>query len=82
MAVTKKQKNCVHSFAATDRKAILKVESISSNLKGSPKKVDVVATIFKCSKCGAQKEYPDTWERGFRMLPIKKAEPALTKQKT
>jgi len=75
MAVSKKQINCVHNFQATNRKTVLKVESVSSSLKGKSEKVDVVATIFKCSKCGAQKEYPDSWERSFRILPIKKMAP-------
>ena len=75
MAVSKKQISCVHTFLATNLKAIMKVESISRSLKGKPTKIDVGATIFKCSKCGAQKEYPDHWEQNYRILPIKKVHP-------
>jgi hypothetical protein len=75
MAVSKNQIKCVHVFLATNRKSVLKVESISNNLRVKPKRMDVVATIFKCSKCGAQKEYPDSLERGFRIIPIEKAAP-------
>jgi len=74
MALSKKQMNCTHSFEATNLKSILKVESISKNLRGKPKRMDITATIFKCSKCGAKKEYPDTWEQGFRMLSPEQAE--------
>ena len=69
MAITKKQKECVHSFQATSGKAVMKVQSVSNNMRGKPKPVDVVSTVFKCSKCGAKKLYPDTWERGFSMIP-------------
>jgi hypothetical protein len=69
MRISKKQMKCVHTFLATNRKSVLKVESTSKNLRGKPTKVDVVATIFKCSKCGVQKKYPDFWEKSFNMLP-------------
>ena len=75
MAVSKKQLTCVHKFLATNIKAIMKVESIHRNLKGPPKKVDVGATIFKCSKCGVRKEFPDSWEQNYRILPTKKVKP-------
>jgi hypothetical protein len=51
------------------------VESISRGIKGKTTKLDVGATIFKCSKCGAQKDYPDYWEQGFRILPLEKVLP-------
>jgi hypothetical protein len=75
MGVSKKQMTCVHSFQATNRKAVLKVEATSKGPKGKTVKLDVVATIFKCSKCGAQKEYPDSWQQGYSMTAIEKVIP-------
>ena len=75
MAITKKQMKCIHKFLATNRKAVLKVEAIGKGPKAKPVKLDVVATIFKCSDCGAQKEYPDTWQQGYKMIVIKKVVP-------
>jgi len=75
MPVSKKQLTCIHSFQATNRKSVLKVESISRGIKGKTTKIDICATIFKCSKCGAQEDYPDYWEQGFRILPLEKVLP-------
>ena len=75
MAVTKKQKNCIHTYQATSRKVVLKVEAVSKSPKAKPVKLDVVATVFKCSNCGAKKEYPDMWEPGYRLVTIEKVVP-------
>ena len=63
----KKTKNCVHQYVATGEKGLWMVEAISLNKRGKPREIKIKTTVFKCRKCGAKKEYPDTWERNYRM---------------
>jgi hypothetical protein len=67
MAVSEKAK-CVHQFVATSRKGTLEVETFSLNKRGKPQNVHVSTTVFECSKCGASQEYPDTWEKNFKLI--------------
>ncbi len=72
MATSVKEK-CTHSFKATSRKGVLEVESFSLNKRGKPQNKEVVTTVFECDMCGEHKEYPDSWEKNFRLLPVKAA---------
>jgi hypothetical protein len=56
---------CVHKFAATGKKGIWTVDAVSTNNRGSTKRVEVPVTIFKCITCGETKEYPDVWESNY-----------------
>lgn len=72
MAISVKE-ICTHNFKATNRKGILEVESFSLNKRGKPQNKEVVTTVFECEMCGEHKEYPDSWEKNFRLLPPKAA---------
>ncbi|MEW5945069.1 MAG: hypothetical protein AB1742_02605 [bacterium] len=62
---------CEHRFIATSAKGTWKVKALPTNNRGSPRTETVSTTVFRCSKCGGVKEYPDFWERNY-VVPDKK----------
>ena len=74
-----KTKDCVHAFVSTEERGVWKVEAVPLNKRGNSKIETVYTTIFKCSKCGAIKEYPDTWEKNYIAPDEEKTRPIAEK---
>jgi len=59
------KKQCTHKYVATAKKGSWNVKIRTTNSRGKDREETVSTTFFKCTKCGAIKEYPDTWEKNY-----------------
>ncbi len=59
------KRQCTHEFIATSKKGMMTVKIKTTNIRAKNRNERLSTTYFKCSKCGAIKEYPDTWEKNY-----------------
>ena len=63
--MTMKTEKCLHNFRATPKKGKWKVRVFGTNNRGRISIEEVSTTVFRCSKCGDIKEFPDNWEWNY-----------------